>query len=153
MPYISWPRAARAVQSLILAGGICALLPTALTHGTEPVGTPAACPVSAVSAPMPAPAAVRPIIGQASWYGSQFANRPTASGTLFDPEKLTAAHRKLPLGTKVVVTNLHNGRSVLVTINDRGPYWGNRDIDLSYRAARVLGMVRRGVARVRIDPL
>jgi len=102
-----------------------------------------------VSASTPAPAAARPIIGQASWYGNQFANRPTASGTLFDPEKLTAAHRKLPLGTKVVVTNLHNGRSVLVTINDRGPYWGNRDIDLSYRAARVLGMVRRGVARVR----
>ena len=150
MSHISWPRAARAVQSLILAGGICGLLPTALTHGTEPTGTPASCPVSAST---PAPAAARPIIGQASWYGNQFANRPTASGTLFDPEKLTAAHRKLPLGTKVVVTNLHNGRSVLVTINDRGPYWGNRDIDLSYRAARVLGMVRRGVARVRIDPL
>ena len=150
MSHISWARTARAVQLVILAGGICALLPTALTHGTEPSVAPAACPVAAST---PAPAAYRPIIGQASWYGSQFANRPTASGTLFDPEKLTAAHRKLPLGTKVVVTNLHNGRSVLVTINDRGPYWGNRDIDLSYRAARVLGMVRRGVARVRIDPL
>ena len=150
MSHISWARAVRAAQPLILAGGICALLPTALTHGTEPSGAPAACPVSASTV---APAAPRPTIGHASWYGSQFANRPTASGTLFDPEKLTAAHRKLPLGTKVVVTNLHNGRSVLVTINDRGPYWGNRDIDLSYRAARVLGMVRRGVARVRIDPL
>jgi rare lipoprotein A len=150
MSHSSRARAARVVQSLILAGGICVFLPTALTHGTEPSGTAAVCPVAAST---PAPAAPRPIIGQASWYGSQFANRPTASGTLFDPEKLTAAHRKLPLGTKVVVTNLHNGRSVLVTINDRGPYWGNRDIDLSYRAARVLGMVRRGVARVRIDPL
>ena len=150
MSHISRARAVRAVQSVILAGGICVLLPTALTHGTERSGPPAVCPASAST---PAPAASRPIIGQASWYGSQFANRPTASGTLFDPEKLTAAHRKLPLGTKVVVTNLHNGRSVLVTINDRGPYWGNRDIDLSYRAARVLGMVRRGVARVRIDPL
>jgi len=149
MSHISWARAARAVRLLILAASVCAVLPTALTLGTEPSGAPAAC---AVSASTPAPA-TRPMIGQASWYGSQFANRPTASGTLFDPEKLTAAHRKLPLGTRVVVTNLHNGRSVLVTINDRGPYWGNRDIDLSYRAARVLGMVRRGVARVRIDPL
>ncbi len=149
MSHISWARAARAVRFLILAAGVCALFPTALTLGTEPSGAPAACPASAST---PAPVS-RPIIGHASWYGSQFANRPTASGTLFDPEKLTAAHRKLPLGTKVVVTNLHNGRSVLVTINDRGPYWGNRDIDLSYRAARVLGMVRRGVARVRIDPL
>ena len=142
-------RSARVLRSLILAGGVCALFPTALTLGTEPADAPGACPTSASTA---APTA-RAIIGHASWYGSQFANRPTASGSLFDPEKLTAAHRKLPLGTKVVVTNLHNGRSVLVTINDRGPYWGNRVIDLSYRAARVLGMVHRGVARVRIDPL
>ena len=139
-------RFARAVRSLILAGGVCALLPTPLTLGTEPT----ACPASAAT---PAPSSRPAMIGHASWYGSQFANRPTASGKLFDPEKLTAAHRKLPLGTKVVVTNLHNGRSVLVTINDRGPYWGNRVIDLSYRAARVIGMVHRGVARVRIDPL
>jgi rare lipoprotein A len=149
MSHFTRARTVRAVRSLILAGGICTLLPTALTMGTEPSGVPTVCPATA-STPVPAP---RTIIGHASWYGAQFANRPTASGTLFDPEKLTAAHRKLPLGTKVVVTNLHNGRSVLVTINDRGPYWGNRDIDLSYRAARVLGMVRRGVARVRIDPL
>jgi rare lipoprotein A len=150
MLHVMRARPAGAVRSLILAGGICALLPTALTLGTEPQAAPTVCPASAAT-PVPIP---RPtIIGHASWYGIQFANRPTASGTLFDPEKLTAAHRKLPLGTKVVVTNLHNGRSVLVTINDRGPYWGNRVIDLSYRAARVLGMVHRGVARVRIDPL
>ena len=147
MSHLTRARTARAVRSLILAGGVCALLPTALTMGTDSGAT--VCPAS-VSTTAPAS---RTIIGHASWYGAQFANRPTASGTLFDPEKLTAAHRKLPLGTKVVVTNLHNGRSVLVTINDRGPYWGNRVIDLSYRAARVLGMVNRGVARVRIDPL
>lgn len=105
--------------------------------------------VSADSRPSPS----RHIIGQASWYGGSFAWRPTASGQLFDPEKLTGAHRTLPFGTKVVVTNLHNGRSVLVTITDRGPFWPRRDIDLSYGAARVLGMVHRGVARVRIEPL
>jgi rare lipoprotein A len=138
---ISWARAARAVGVAMLAA-ICA-------PGLVFAAGPDACPASASTQAPPA----RHVIGQASWYGAQFANRPTASGALFDPEKLTAAHRKLPLGTKVVVTNLHNGRSVLVTINDRGPYWGNREIDLSYRAARVLGMVERGLARVKIEPL
>ena len=142
---ISWTRSVRVVRVSFLALSVCALSPSASALAMEPTACPA-------SAPTPVPAR-KHVIGQASWYGAQFANRPTASGTLFDPEKLTAAHRKLPLGTRVVVTNLHNGRSVLVTINDRGPYCGNRDIDLSYRAARVLGMVRRGVARVRIDPL
>ena len=141
----SWARFVRVVRVSFLALSVCASIPSASALATEL----AACPASA-STPAPAP---KLVIGQASWYGAQFANRPTASGTLFDPEKLTAAHRKLPLGTKVVVTNLHNGRSVLVTINDRGPYSGNREIDLSYRAARVLGMVQRGVARVKIEPL
>jgi len=138
---ISWARAARAVGVVMLAA-ICA-------PGPARAAEPKACPATASTQAPPA----RHLIGQASWYGAQFANRPTASGVLFDPEKLTAAHKKLPLGTKVVVTNLHNGRSVLVTINDRGPYWGNREIDLSYRAARVLGMVERGLARVKIEPL
>jgi peptidoglycan lytic transglycosylase len=89
--------------------------------------------------------------GDASWYGGEFADRPTASGERYDPAKLTGAHRTLPLGSKVRVTNLHNGRSVLVTINDRGPYARRRSIDLSYGAARALGMLRRGVARVRIE--
>ena len=89
--------------------------------------------------------------GHASWYGDEFADRPTASGERYDPDKLTCAHRTLPLGSKVRVTNLHNGRSVLVTITDRGPYARRRAIDLSYGAARALGMVRRGVARVRIE--
>ena len=93
----------------------------------------------------------RPVIGHASWYGEEFARRPTASGERYDPTKLTGAHRTLPLGSRVRVTNLLNGRSVMVTINDRGPYMRQREIDLSYGAARVLGMVRRGVARVRIE--
>jgi rare lipoprotein A (peptidoglycan hydrolase) len=93
----------------------------------------------------------QPVIGHASWYGEEFARRPTASGERYDPSKLTGAHRTLPLGSKVRVTNLLNGRSVMVTINDRGPYMRRREIDLSYGAARALGMVRRGVARVRIE--
>lgn len=142
-------RASRAIRALTLATCACAMLSTPLSRASETATGPA---LARASAPTKTPAP-RQIIGRASWYGNQFANRPTASGEPFDPEKLTAAHRKLPLGTKVVVTNLHNGRSVLVTITDRGPYWPNRDIDVSYGAARVLGMVRRGVARVRIEPL
>ena len=92
-------------------------------------------------------------VGHASWYGEEFASRLTASGQRFDPQKLTGAHRTLPLGCKVRVTNLHNGRSVLVTITDRGPFRPQREIDLSYGAARLLGMLRRGVADVLIEPL
>jgi rare lipoprotein A len=90
-------------------------------------------------------------IGHASWYGQEFAQRPTASGEPFDPNGMTAAHRTLPLGSRLRVTNLHNGRTVEVTITDRGPFRPHREIDLSYGAARALGMVRRGVARVAIE--
>jgi rare lipoprotein A len=91
--------------------------------------------------------------GRASWYGPGFAGRSTASGDRFDPKGLTAAHRNLPFGTPVRVTNLHNGRSVVVTINDRGPYVKGRVLDVSLGAARALGMLRRGVASVLIQPL
>ena len=87
----------------------------------------------------------------ASYYGHEFAWRLTASGERYNPDKMSAAHRTLPLGTKLRVTNLHNGRTVLVTINDRGPYVKPRELDLSLGAARKLGMLRRGVARVRIE--
>jgi rare lipoprotein A (peptidoglycan hydrolase) len=95
----------------------------------------------------------QPRMGRASYYGYGFAGRKTASGDVFHPEELTAAHRFLPLGTKVRVTNLTNGRSVLVTINDRGPYVRGRNIDLSLGAARELGMLSRGVAQVLISEL
>jgi rare lipoprotein A len=91
--------------------------------------------------------------GRASWYGPGFAGRSTASGVRFDPKGLTAAHRNLPFGTPVRVTNLHNGRTVVVTINDRGPYVKGRVLDVSLGAARALGMLRRGVASVLIQPL
>jgi len=93
------------------------------------------------------------LVGLASWYGSYFHGNPTASGEAFDMNDLTAAHRTLPLGTRVLVHNLDNDRAVVVRINDRGPYVRGRDIDLSYGAARALGMVRPGVVRVEITPL
>lgn len=89
--------------------------------------------------------------GVASWYGPEFHRKRTASGERFDMNALTAAHRSLPLDTLVRVTNLENGRAVVVRINDRGPYHRGRIIDLSAKAARLLDMREDGVARVRLD--
>lgn len=93
--------------------------------------------------------------GVASWYGDEFAGRPTSSGEIFDPRNLTAAHRSLPLSTWVEVTNLDNGRSVVVRINDRGPFAdvGRRIIDLSREAAGRLQMIGAGTARVEVRAL
>jgi rare lipoprotein A len=90
-------------------------------------------------------------VGTASWYGPGFNGKKTASGKRFDQNKLTAAHRSLPLDTVVTVTNLDNGKAVKVEINDRGPYSGKRVIDLSRAAARKLDMTDDGTARVRIE--
>lgn len=90
-------------------------------------------------------------VGTASWYGKPFHGRETASGERYDMYQLTAAHRTLPLGTWVKVTNLRNGRWVLVRINDRGPVPEDRIIDLSYTAAQMLDMKAYGLARVRLD--
>ncbi|MEK0084012.1 septal ring lytic transglycosylase RlpA family protein [Benzoatithermus flavus] len=90
-------------------------------------------------------------VGVASWYGPGFHGRRTASGEPFDQDDLTAAHRDLPLGSEVTVTNLENGRSIVVQINDRGPYVKGRVIDLSKAAARRLGIIEEGVAKVRIE--
>ncbi|MBY0484880.1 septal ring lytic transglycosylase RlpA family protein [Nitrosomonas sp.] len=89
-------------------------------------------------------------VGHASWYGSESGNR-TAMGTRFDPHGLTAAHKTLPLPSKVRVTNLHNGRHVDVLVNDRGPFKKGRVIDLSHGAAKKIGL--HGVAKVRIEYL
>lgn len=91
------------------------------------------------------------LTGFASWYGPGFHGNQSASGETFNQNALTAAHRTLPFGTKVLVTNLDNGLSVVVRINDRGPYCGDRIIDLSAGAARVLGLIQSGVAPVRLD--
>ncbi len=92
-------------------------------------------------------------VGVASWYGPGFNGRRTANGEIYDQEDLTAASTVLPLGTRVMVTNLDNARSVEVRINDRGPFVKGREIDLSHRAAQLLGIIRPGTARVRIDVL
>ncbi len=91
--------------------------------------------------------------GIASWYGRKFHGRRTASGEPYDMYRMTAAHRTLPLPTYVRVTNLENGRSVVVRVNDRGPFHPNRIIDLSYAAAARLGMIERGTALVEVRAL
>ena len=91
--------------------------------------------------------------GLASWYGPQFHGRPTSSREIFNMYDLTAAHKTLPFGTKVMVTNLRNGKSIIVRINDRGPFIRGRIIDLSYAAAKMLDMVGEGVVPVRIEIL
>jgi peptidoglycan lytic transglycosylase len=110
--------------------------------------------------PAPPPAVVNHAIvprfvqtGLASWYGGRRSRRRTASGQRYDAEDLTAAHRTLPLETIVRVTNLENNRTVLVRINDRGPYVRGRIIDVSREAAKLLGMTREGVVPVRIEVL
>jgi rare lipoprotein A len=90
-------------------------------------------------------------VGLASWYGKYFDGKPTASGEPYDMHDLTAAHPTLPLGTFVKVTNLRNGRSIVVRVNDRGPVVDGRIIDLSYNAAKAIEMRGRGVQRVRLD--
>jgi rare lipoprotein A (peptidoglycan hydrolase) len=90
-------------------------------------------------------------IGEASWYGNDFHGKKTASGETFDQNELTAAHPTLPMGTEATVTNLENGKSVEITINDRGPHSKGRDIDLSKEAGKEIGIRKDGVAPVKID--
>ena len=92
-------------------------------------------------------------IGEASWYGAQHQGRRTASGEPYDPRSLTAAHPSLPLGSTVRVTNLKNGRSVEVRVNDRGPFKSRRVIDVSTKAAEEIGIKRKGIGKVKIEPL
>jgi rare lipoprotein A len=122
--------------------------------------TAAAAPAMASTAPLaetqpgeqdPSSAKAVDQVGIASWYGNQHQGRLTASGERFDEHKLTAAHRTLPLDTKVKVTNLENGKSIEVKVNDRGPYIPGRVLDLSTQAAKMLGMEKEGLALVRIE--
>ena len=117
-------------------------------------------PPPEMPAPPPAPApapkvAPRPAeaTGKASWYGKAHHGQPTASGETYDMHALTAAHRSLPLGTRVLVTNVQNGRSVEVRINDRGPFVRGRILDLSYAAALELGSLSDGAFRVKLRVL
>ncbi|MDP4576156.1 septal ring lytic transglycosylase RlpA family protein [Qipengyuania sp. G39] len=156
-------------QRQLLTAGIAVLGAAALTLGGalwqqdqtpdvvklgKGVASVDAQPVAALeptaASPDPTPSASESPIGSgdASYYGSELAGNRTASGEIFDPSRRTAAHRTLPLGSEVRVTNAGNGRSVVVTINDRGPFHGNRVIDLSTAAASAIGLIRSGTGRV-----
>lgn len=112
-----------------------------------------ACATSAPSRPPIEPVVGATESGEASWYGAEHQGRRTSSGEPFDMNKLTAAHPTLPLGTDLLVTNLENGRTVRVRVNDRGPWVKGRVIDLSYAGAEALGYVRAGLTPVRIQVL
>ena len=99
------------------------------------------------------PEVVKVITGEASWYGPGFYGNRTANGEVYKPGTMTAAHRTLPFGTKVRVTNLWNGRSAVIRINDRGPFVHHRVIDLGHGAASDLGLIASGVAQVKLEVL
>ncbi len=126
--------------------------------GAAPGHTTSASPSAPAFLPLPQqkprefePAAKPYQIGKASWYGGLFQGKATASGEDYDMYDFTAAHRELPLGSFVKVTNLKNLKSVVVRVNDRGPVTPGRIIDLSYSAARSLGMSKKGLQKVRVD--
>lgn len=134
----------------MVACGVLALaLPGAVAHAERRASTPGVAEITS--------AIGRGILtvqeGVVSWYGAQFHNRKTASGERFDSSALTMAHPSLPFGTVARVTNLRNGQSVVVRVNDRGPFVGKRIADLSEAAATELGMLRKGLAKVRIEVL
>ena len=109
---------------------------------------PAQPPTVPAAAPQPTP--TPQVVGMASWYGPGFQGHKGAAGRIYDQEDLTAASIEFPIGSRVMVTNLDNGRSVEVTVTDRGPFMKGRKIDLSHKAARMIGMIDPGTARVRI---
>ncbi|HSM87156.1 MAG TPA: septal ring lytic transglycosylase RlpA family protein [Candidatus Limnocylindrales bacterium] len=126
------------------------------TPGARPTPRPAPTPVPHISDEITVPENAKVLykeVGWASWYGPGFQNRKAANGETFDTERMTAAHRTLPLNSIVRVTNLKTGESALVRITDRGPFVGDRILDLSRAAARKLSVIQRGTALVRIEVL
>ena len=112
-----------------------------------------ACGSKPAVLPISGPVIVSAQQGKASYYGARHHGRKTASGERFNKNALTAAHRTLPFGTLVRVTNLNNQQSIIVRINDRGPFTKGRIIDLSEQAAREINMIRAGVAQVKVEQL
>lgn len=158
---------ARLMKAALILG-LMSLLAACASAGARDGGSVAAARLPVVTDPAPiVPGTMRPyqirgqwyrpvedpdydVTGLASWYGDQFNGRPTATGEIFDMHALTAAHKTLPLPGLVEVTNLANGRSVVLRVNDRGPFVDNRVIDLSRGAAVELDMLSRGVGQVRV---
>jgi len=147
------PVLARELEPESVRESVDLALNSAIEAETLPAAEPVAAPVKAEPPKPPAPAVVSVSTGQASWYGPGFFGNRTASGEVLRPGTLSAAHRTLPFGTKVRVTNLWNGRSAVVRINDRGPFHGARVIDLAHGAANQLGLVASGVAKVKLEVL
>jgi rare lipoprotein A len=145
----------------VLTHSVYALLLLGGTMGATPDRTLSATPKALSFLPMPLPKPKEPAaktfaakpyqVGKASWYGGLFQGKATASGEDYDMFRFTAAHRELPLGTFLKVTNLKNLKSVIVRVNDRGPVTPGRIIDLSYSAARALDMHQNGLQKVQID--
>jgi rare lipoprotein A len=132
------------------------LLSLAPPARSQPASAPAsAAPTAAAPSEPAAPAAAAPMVaaadGKVAHYGSKFAGRKTASGERFDPNALTMAHKTLPFGTMVRVTNLKNNKSVVVRVNDRGPSSPDRVGDVSTAAARKIGMLRSGVVDAKLE--
>lgn len=123
--------------------------PVNMTSVHKPITTKAVTPKPISKSDANQPRAYQ--VGIASWYGEYFQGRPTASGEPYDMRDFTAAHPSLPLGTFVKVTNLRNGKAVVLRINDRGPVVAGRIIDVSYNAALALGFKARGLQKVRLD--
>lgn len=138
-----YPRIALSVLALIAGAS--------LAQSPQPAAGEAATQPAASAAPAAANASTEE--GLAAVYSDRLAGHTTASGKKYDPNKLTAAHKTLPFGTRVKVTNSKNGRSVELRINDRGPHQPDRMLDISRRAARALGISRFGMAKVTLEVL
>ena len=143
----------RSRRSLTIAGALLAIV-------VGVAGAQAASPADHLSATTPNQPVAKVTthhhwyqLGVASWYGKFFQGKPTASGQPYDENAMTCAHRSLPLGSVLRVTNLRNHRSVVVRVNDRGPVPEDRVIDLSYAAAQTLGFSERGIAPVKVELL
>lgn len=147
-------RHAAAVTAAALLAFVLSL-PALAQEEVEPAAEESTAPAALAftAALPPSPVATLSVEGPVSYYGREFAGRKTSNGERFDPNLLTMAHRTLPFDTLVRVTNLFNNKSVVVRVNDRGPFTGGRVGDLSSAAAMVIDMLRAGVVRARLEVL
>lgn len=143
---VAWVAFALTMAGCVSTPASVSMPPSDVSPPPEVLPAPSVLPPPAVPSP-------RVQIGKASWYGEPHHGRRTASGEIYDMRQLTAAHRTLPFGTRLLVTNLKNGRTVEVRVNDRGPVAADRMIDLSYAAAEELGAVSDGLFPVRVRVL
>ena len=149
-------RRACVLCAVVLSTAACAgtVGPSARTAAPAPsLSTASSATLPVTAPPTHGPAPITLETGTAAWYGKEYQGKKTASGEVFDMNGLTAAHRTLPLGTVIRVTNIENIKNVIVTINDRGPFTRNRILDLTYAAAKELGFAAQGTARVQIEIL